>query len=122
MENVGFDPTTIVASVHTAAYNHVQGTQKNATITLTSPAPGEDVHVYALEWYPDRIEALVDGRGYFTFRNEGTGSATRPFDQPQFLILNRAIGGTWGGRRGIDDSLFPHRMYVDYVRVCRGGA
>jgi beta-glucanase (GH16 family) len=119
MENVGFDPATIVASVHTAAYNHVQGTQKNATTTLTSPAPWEDFHVYGLEWYPDRIEALVDGRRYFTFRNEGTGSATWPFDQPQFLILNLAIGGTWGGQQGIDDSLFPHRMYVDYVRVYR---
>jgi beta-glucanase (GH16 family) len=119
MENVGFDPTTVVASVHTAAYNHVRGTQKSATATLTSPAPWEDFHVYALEWYPDRLEALVDGRRYFTFRNEGTGSATWPFDQPQFLILNLAIGGTWGGQHGIDDSLFPQRMYVDYVRVYR---
>jgi beta-glucanase (GH16 family) len=119
MENVGFDPTTIVASVHTAAYNHVQGTQKSAKTTLTRPAPWEDFHVYALEWSPDRIEALVDGRRYFTFRNEGTGSATWPFDRPQFLVLNLAIGGTWGGQHGIDDSLFPHRMYVDYVRVYR---
>jgi beta-glucanase (GH16 family) len=25
MENAGYDPQTIVASVHTAAYDHVQG-------------------------------------------------------------------------------------------------
>jgi beta-glucanase (GH16 family) len=115
MENVGYDPQTIVASVHTAADNHVQGTQKNATTKLE--APWADFHVYAAEWYPDRIDFFVDGERYFTFRNEGTGSRTWPFDKPQYLILNLAIGGTWGGTKGVDDSLFPHRLYVDYVRV-----
>jgi beta-glucanase (GH16 family) len=119
MENVGFDPQTIVASVHTAAYNHVQGTQRNATITL--PAPWADFHVYAVEWYPDHVDAFVDGQKYFTFRNEGTGSRTWPFDKPQFLILNLAIGGTWGGQKGIDDTLFPHRLVIDYVRVYKQG-
>ena len=28
-----------------------------------------------------------------------------------------AVGGNWGGQQGIDDSNFPQRMYVDYVRV-----
>jgi beta-glucanase (GH16 family) len=119
MENVGFDPQTIVASVHTAAYNHVQGTQRNATLVLE--APWADFHVYAVEWYPDHIDAFVDGRKYFTFRNEGTGSRTWPFDKPQFVILNLAIGGIWGGQKGIDDTLFPHRLVIDYVRVYKQG-
>ena len=63
----------------------------------------------------------MDGQKYFTFRNEGTGSRTWPFDKPQFLILNLAIGGTWGGQKGIDDSLFPHRLVIDYVRVYQQG-
>jgi beta-glucanase (GH16 family) len=115
MENVGHDPQAIVASVHTAAYNHVQGTQKNSTTKLD--APWTDYHVYAAEWSPGRIDAFVDGRKYFTFWNEGTGSRAWPFDKPQYLILNLAIGGTWGGQKGIDDALFPQRLYVDYVRV-----
>lgn len=119
MENVGFDPLRVHASVHTAAYNHAIGTQKTASVTITNPA--EDFHLYAMEWYPDRIEVFVDGQRYFGFRNEGTGSRSWPFDKPHYLLLNLAIGGTWGGQQGIDDSLFPRRLEIDYVRVYRQG-
>jgi len=119
MENVGFDPLLIHGSIHTAAYNHTIGTQKTATVTVANP--WEDFHVYAMEWYADHIDLFVDGQRYFTFRNEGTGSRTWPFDKPQYLLLNLAIGGTWGGQKGIDDSLFPHRFLIDYVRIYKQG-
>ena len=115
MENVGFDPRAIHGSVHTAAYNHTKGTQKTAIVTVTNP--WEDFHVYAMEWYPDRIDVFVDGQKYFTFRNEGTGSSTWPFDKPQYLLINLAIGGSWGGQKGINDALFPQRYLIDYVRI-----
>ena len=117
MENVGFDPLRIHASVHTAAYNHTIGTQKTASVAVADPS--QDFHVYSLDWYPDRIEVALDGRVYFTFQNEGTGDRGWPFDKPQHLILNLAIGGAWGGQKGIDDALFPKRYLVDYVRVYR---
>jgi beta-glucanase (GH16 family) len=94
MENVGFDPLRIHASVHTAAYNHTISTQKSASVTIAKPS--EDFHVYAMEWYADHIDVFVDGQKYFTFRNEGTGSRTWPFDKPQYLLLNLAIGGRLG--------------------------
>lgn len=115
MENVGFDPLRIHGSVHTAAYNHTIGTQKTATVTVTDPS--NDFHVYAMEWFADRIDIFVDGQKYFTFRNEGTGSRTWPFDQPQYLLINLAIGGSWGGQKGIDGSRFPQRYLIDYVRI-----
>jgi len=115
MENVGFEPTRIYGTIHTAAYNHVSGTAKGANVTVANP--WETFHVYAMEWYPDRIDIFVDDAKYFTFRNEGTGSRAWPFDKPQYLLVNLAIGGAWGGQKGIDDSLFPHRYLVDYVRV-----
>jgi beta-glucanase (GH16 family) len=115
MENVGFDPQRIHGSVHTAAYNHAIGTQKTATIAVANP--WEDFHVYAMEWYADRIDVFVDGQKYFTFRNEGTGSRAWPFDARQYLLINLAIGGSWGGQKGIDDSRFPLRYLVDYVRI-----
>jgi len=117
MENVGFDPLRIHASVHTAAYNHSIGTHKTASVVIANPA--DDFHVYAMEWSKDRIEVFLDGQKYFTFRNEGTGTRAWPFDKPQYLLVNLAIGGGWGGQRGIDDGLFPKRYIVDYVRVYR---
>jgi beta-glucanase (GH16 family) len=115
MENVGFDPLTIHATVHTQA-NHVTGSPESGTIEA-SPPPWEDFHVYSMEWYPDRIDVFLDGEKYFTFENDGAGTDAWPFDQPEFIILNLAIGGNWGGQEGIDESLFPHFLYVDYVRV-----
>lgn len=117
MENVGFDPNTIHANVHTRAYNHVRQTNKGDKITVASPS--EQFHVYAVEWTPERIDFFVDDQNYFRFANEGTGRDTWPFDKPHYLILNLAIGGTWGGRQGIDDEAFPHRYEIDYVRVYR---
>jgi len=33
------------------------------------------------------------------------------------MILNLAIGGNWGGQKGIDDQIFPQKFYIDYVRI-----
>jgi beta-glucanase (GH16 family) len=115
MENVGFDPLRIHGSVHTAAYNHTIGTQKTESVTIANPA--DDFHVYAMEWFFDHIDVFVDGQKYFTFRNEGTGARVWPFDKPQYLLVNLAIGGSWGGQKGIDDSRLPYRYLVDYVRI-----
>jgi hypothetical protein len=66
-----------------------------------------------------RSQVLADGQRYFTFPKEQGGDAVWPFDKPHYLILNLAIGGTWGGQQGIDDSVFPARFAIDYVRVYR---
>lgn len=115
MENVGFDPYVIVASAHTSSYNHVQGTQKNNKTTINDCYT--DFHVYALEWESNEYKVYVDSTLYFTFKNEGTGYKAWPFDKKFHLLLNVAVGGNWGGTKGIDDSIFPRSMVVDYVRV-----
>ena len=115
MENVGFDPYVIVASAHTETYNHMIGTQKNNKITIADCYT--NFHVYALEWEPNEYRVYIDDQLYFTFKNEGTGYKVWPFDKRFHLLLNVAVGGTWGGTKGIDDSIFPRSMVVDYVRV-----
>ncbi len=115
MENVGYDPQRIHANIHTTAYNHVKKTGKGASILADKP--WETFHLYALEWYEDRLEFFFDNHHYFTFKNEGTGSEVWPFDKPHYLILNTAIGGAWGGQQGIDDAIFPQKFLIDYVRI-----
>ena len=115
MENVGFDPDTIVASAHTESYNHKIGTHKNGKISI--PDNREVFHVYSVEWDSLQYTAYVDETPYFTFTNEGTGYKVWPFDKRFHLILNIAVGGDWGGMKGVDDSIFPQSMVVDWVRV-----
>lgn len=115
MENVGYDPYVIVGSAHTEAYNHTIGTHKSGKITI--PTCYSEFHVYAVEWELKEFRVYVDNKHYFTYRNEGSGYKVWPFDKRFHLLLNVAVGGNWGGAQGIDDSVFPRTMVVDYVRV-----
>jgi hypothetical protein len=55
---------------------------------------------------------------YLTFGKPAQkGADYWPFDSDEYLILNLAVGGDWGGMRGIDNSIWPQSMEVDYVRV-----
>lgn len=115
MEHVGYDHGKIHGSVHTKKYNHVAGTQKTAQVMV--PDCSENFHVYGLNWTKDSIHVSVDGQAYFHFANEKTGKDAWPFDQPFHLLLNIAVGGNWGGMRGVDENIWPQRMEIDYVRV-----
>jgi beta-glucanase (GH16 family) len=115
MEHVGFEPDSVWASVHTKTYNHVVGTQKTKGLYLSDV--DENFHVYSIEWTASNITGMVDGKPYFSFSNEGTGHREWPFDQPFHLLLNIAVGGNWGGKKGVDDTIFPQQMLVDYVRI-----
>jgi beta-glucanase (GH16 family) len=117
MENVGFEPLKIYGTIHTLAGSGSSGKGSNVSVS----SPWQEFHVYAMEWYPDRIDILVDDQKYFSYRNDGGGSRAWPFDKPQYLLINLAIGGAWGGQKGVDDSRFPHEYYVDYVRIYKHG-
>ena len=115
MEHVGYDQNNIHATIHTEDFNHMKGTQVGSSIMASNVA--EEFHVYAMEWRPDRIDAFLDGERYFTVTDTGGGIGAWPFDQRFHLLLNIAVGGNWGGAQGVDPSIFPQTMEVDYVRV-----
>lgn len=115
MEHVGHNQGFIHGTVHTKKYYHSIGTQKGDTIAV--PDASEKFHVYALDWNADSIRISVDNRTYFTFQNEHSGNDAWPFDKKFYLLLNIAVGGSWGGQKGVDDTVFPARMEIDYVRV-----
>ncbi len=115
LEHVGYDPDTIVGSIHSTSYNHVKGTQKTKRIFIKNPYT--EFHVYGCEWNTEKMVFLLDGMPYLTVPNEHKTEKEWPFNNPMFVILNVAVGGNWGGKKGIDESIFPVRMEVDYVRV-----
>ncbi len=115
MEHVGYDPDSIHGTIHTKAYNHMKGTQKGKTIFIKNPY--SEFNTYAIEWTPEKIDFLVNDVVYNHIENEHLSTAEWPFDQPFYLILNLAVGGNWGGKKGIDENVFPATMEVDYLRV-----
>ena len=115
LEHVGYDPDTVVGSIHSAAYNHVKRTQKTKRIFIKNPYT--EFHIYSCEWDTEKMTFLLDGMPYLTVPNEHKTEKEWPFNNPMHILLNVAIGGNWGGKKGIDESIFPVRMEVDYVRV-----
>jgi beta-glucanase (GH16 family) len=115
MEHVGYNQGFIHGSVHTKKYHHSIGTQKTDTIVVEDCS--ENFHVYSVEWNKEKVEVAVDGKVFFSFANEKSGKEAWPFDNKMYLLLNVAVGGAWGGAKGIDATIYPVRMEIDYVRV-----
>jgi beta-glucanase (GH16 family) len=115
MEHVGSEPDAVHANVHTRDYNHVRGTGRGQRLAF--PGVEDDFHVYRVDWSPEKLEFFVDGKLFFTCADNGEGVGAWPFNAPQYLILNLAIGGSWGGAKGVDPEVFPQKFLIDYVRV-----
>lgn len=115
LEHVGFDPGVLHASVHTKAFNHMINTQKTATALVDKW--DTEFHLYRIDWTPDYIRAFVDNKQFFEFKNTRSGWEQWPFNRKQHILMNLAIGGNWGGIKGVDDTIFPNKFQIDYVRV-----
>lgn len=116
LEHVGYQPGHIHGTVHNVAYYWRNWQQRKGRIL--QDGIGERFHVYAMEWTPERIDIFVDDVRYFTYFNEQEGWESWPYDHAFHLVINLAIGGGWGrAGGGIDDTVFPQKMLVDYVRV-----
>lgn len=116
MEHVGSSPDSVLISTHTLQFNHARGTQKTSVTHV--PHAQDTFHVYGLEWTKDSICGYIDGKQCFQFFNDGKQDRSSwPFYTPFRLILNQAVGGMLGGKKGIDDTSYPADFQVDYVRV-----
>ena len=115
MEHVGYDQDNVHCTIHTASFNGQLNTQNSASTVVAGAS--NDCHVDRVDWTPYSITGYVDDVKYFTYINPNSGVATWPFDQDFFMILNIAVGGNWGGAQGVDDTVFPASMIIDYVKV-----
>jgi beta-glucanase (GH16 family) len=115
MEHVGHVQDSIYGTIHTKAYNHSIGTHIGQPTFVENPA--NEFHNYSIEWTENSIKWFVDEVQYFEVENEQKTFAEWPFDKRFHLVLNIAVGGFWGGEKGIDNNIFPQKMMIDYVRV-----
>jgi beta-glucanase (GH16 family) len=116
MEHVGFDPGVVHANLHSGKYNHIKKTNIDGKITVADAM--DNFHVYAIDWTKDQIDFYVDDKMYHSLRHQpGDDFMGWPFDQKFHLIMNIAVGGGWGGQQGVDESVWPQKMLIDYVRV-----
>jgi len=112
MEFVGKEPDRVHATVHFAQ----DGKHASKGGKLATPAPSNDFHLYAVEWFPDRMDFFFDEQKYFTFPLDDAGTGPdNPFRKPCYLLINLALGGSWGGP--MDDAGLPQPYLIDYVRV-----
>lgn len=117
MEQLGFDPATIYGTLHSphSESDHVHSGGKTEVGDSCAV-----FHDYQAEWTPAGITILVDGKPYYHADRPAQATPDAwPFDTPESLILNVAMGGGWAGQKGIDDAALPALMEVEYVRIYR---
>lgn len=115
MEQLGFDPTTIYGTIHSP---HTVATKNANGAKTTVPKSCTAFHDYQVDWSKDHISFFVDGVKFHRIdRPKVATKENWPFDTPQFMVLNVAMGGGWAGQKGIDDKALPARMEIDHVRV-----
>ena len=110
MEQVGSNPGRVFGTVHTLQSG---GLGTGAAVQVADACTS--FHNYQLHWTADAIDIGIDGVTYYHHANPRAGSALWPFDAPQHLLLNIAIGGDLGG--SVDAAIFPVTMEIEHVRV-----
>ena len=96
-------------------YNASAGCASGNDVRYTYPNGVLDVqqwHDYAIEWDADVARFYIDDTLVRTQNLAGCGQ----YEEPMFVLLNVAIGGTLGGL--VDSALTQARIEVDYVAHC----
>lgn len=119
MEYVSYLPNNIHSAIHCKSHNHGDGTQVESGPKKLETAE-EDFHIYGMIWSETSVKFYVDDPAnvHLTYdRPKQFNDQNWPFSKPHFFLLNVAVGGGWGGQKGVDDSIFPATMEIDFVRV-----
>jgi beta-glucanase (GH16 family) len=120
IEQVGISPNVEYGIVHTKSdLSNPDGVGAYKTVTVNN----NNYNLYSLLWTPTSITFEVNNMPFFTYNKiTGAGYSTWPFDQPFYLILNLALGGSWGGEdnaqfppNGIDNSALPATMSIQSI-------
>ena len=122
MEVMGQDTNKLYGTIHYG--NPHAESQGTYTIKDGKESFSDGFHTFTCDWEPGKITWYVDGIKYHEESNwhsttEGQGTLTypAPFDQPFYIILNLAVGGSWVGNPNEKTNFDNNPFVVDYVRV-----
>lgn len=119
MEYISSSPNSVLMTIHSQANNHMNGTQLSSGF-VPLPNIEEEFNIFGLLWEEERLVFYVNGPEQVLLtinRPEEYNQENWPFDKPHYFLMNIAVGGNLGGLDGVDDSIFPATMEIDYVRV-----
>ncbi|NQT26256.1 glycoside hydrolase family 16 protein, partial [candidate division KSB1 bacterium] len=114
LEMIGGAEETVHGNIHYVNSDH-EHDENLGTSTFVEGKYSDDYHLYSIEWSPANIKWFVDGESYHEIE---ITDDMKEFLRSHYLILNVAVGGYWPGSPD-ETSVFPQKMYVDYVRVYR---
>lgn len=107
MEHWGTNQNFVQSAMHTpSSYG---GTVNHGGQVI--PTASTEFHVYALDWYEDRMVFSVDGVVHYVYEPDVQNAATWPFTEDQFILLNIAI------EPSIYDGFTEDSMDIEYVRI-----
>ncbi len=112
MENVGKDPAKIHSTLHWRSPEK-QGHASSGK-SVDGGEPWKEFHLYAMEWSPEKIDFYYDDTLYHSIPIGPGAAAGESFQRPFYLLINLAVGGSWGGE--VDPALFPLRYEIDFIR------
>lgn len=107
MEHKGNDLNKIYGTLHYPG--HSGGNANGSTIVVSNVT--SEFHIYRVDWTSSNISFYVDNQFFHSVAN----TSSLPFNQNFFLILNVAMGGTFGGT--VDPNFVSATMEVDYIRI-----
>lgn len=116
MEQLGRKPQLIHGTIHWNAGTKTEKKHKSKGGNIKTAAPSEHFHIYSVEWTKNKISFALDHKTYHKIDlTTLPENQAEQFRKPYYLLINLALGGTWGKK--IDDSIFPQQYRIDYVRV-----
>ncbi len=117
MELVGHEPNKVYGTLHYGGA-YPNNTHSGDSYTLPEGDFSDDFHTFTLDWDTTQFQWYVDDVFYLSQTSWYTENHPypAPFDQFFHILLNVAVGGNFPGNPDAS-TIFPQRMYVDYVRV-----
>ncbi len=108
----------IQSVLHTEGFNHRNQKERIGYYHQFDPSV---FHVFRLDWFEGHMKFYLDDKLYYEVSYKPDKHHEKwqvwPFDEPFYLILNLAVGGTLGGQNGIDEEAFPQAFIIDYVKI-----